>query len=206
EAIPYFGFARMGVADVPDVRVSRTGYSGELGYELFYPVEYAEHLWSRVVEAGADLGVKPCGLGALRTLRLEKKYVLYGLDVNDTVTPIEAGLSWTVKLQKPNFVGKEALERQKREGPKGQLVLIEFETMDFVPAAGASITVDGREIGKVTSADRGYASGNPVEFEFIASDFVKDKQSVAVEGPEGRRPGLVRLKAVYDPDGSRVKS
>ena len=205
-ALPYFGFTEMSVADVPDVLVSRTGYSGELGYELFFPVEYAEHMWDRVFEAGADLGVKPCGLGALRTLRLEKKYVLYGLDVNETTSPIEAGLSWTVKLQKPDFVGKEALERQKREGVKRLLVLIEFENLDFVPAIGASITADGAEIGKVTSADRGYSIRKSLAFGYVATAFAKPGQTVAVQGPEGARPGTIHLKSVYDPDGARVRS
>jgi aminomethyltransferase len=206
QALPYFAFTRMGVAGVPDVVVSRTGYSGELGYELFYPVEYAEHLWSRVFEAGADLGVKPCGLGALRTLRLEKKYVLYGLDVNDTTTPIEAGLSWTVKLQKPDFVGKAALERQKREGVQRQLVLIEFDNLDFVPPAGASITADASEIGKVTSADRGYSVGRSLALGFVAPAFAKPGQMVKVQSAQGPRSGTINLKPVYDPDGRRVRS
>ena len=91
----------------------RTGYSGELGYELFYPVEYAEHVWDRVFEAGESLGVRACGLGALRTLRLEKKYLLYGLDADEATTPLEDGLGWTIKFAKPQFAGKVALERQR---------------------------------------------------------------------------------------------
>ena len=86
-ALPYFSFTEATVAGVPEALLSRTGYSGELGYELFYPVEYAEHVWDRVFEAGAALGVRACGLGALRTLRLEKKYVLYGLDADETTSP-----------------------------------------------------------------------------------------------------------------------
>lgn len=205
-ALPYFTFTWMKVADVPDVMVSRTGYSGELGYELFFPVEYAEHMWDRVFEAGADLGVTACGLGALRTLRLEKKYVLYGLDVNDTTSPIEAGLSWTVKLQKPDFIGKEALDRQKREGVARRLVLIEFETLDVVPAVGASISVAGKEVGTITSADRGYGIGKALAFGFVASAFAKQGQYVAIAGAQGALSGIVHLKPVYDPDGARVRS
>lgn len=205
-ALPYFTFAWMTVADVPDVMVSRTGYSGELGYELFYPVEYAEHMWDRVFEAGADLGVKACGLGALRSLRLEKKYVLYGLDVNETTSPIEAGMAWTVKLQKPDFIGKNALDRQKREGVARRLALIEFETLEAVPAIGASISVAGKEIGNVTSADRGYSLGKALAFGRIDSAFAKQGQNVTVVGPNGAMPGVVHLKPVYDPEGERVRS
>ena len=205
KALPYFSFAHLKVADVPDVIVSRTGYSGELGFELVYPVEYAEHLWSRVFAAGADLGVRPCGLGALRTLRLEKKYVLYGLDANETTSPIECGLSWTVKLQKPDFTGKQALERQKREGTARQLVLMEFDGMDFVPTAGASINVEGREVGKVTSADRGYAVGKSLALGFIPTALAKEDREVSVSSADMTRPGKIRLKAVYDPEGHRVR-
>jgi len=205
KALPYFSFTHMTVADVPDVLLSRTGYSGELGYELFFPVEYAEHMWDRVFETGADLGVTACGLGALRTLRLEKKYVLYGLDVNDTTSPVEAGLSWTIKLQKPDFVGKQALDRQKREGVKRRLVLIEFENLDFVPAIGAAISIAGTDIGSVTSADRGYSLGKALAFGFIASEFAKQGEKVSVQGPDGARAGTVHLKSIYDPDGSRLR-
>ena len=118
-ALPYYSFTEATVADVPEMLLSRTGYSGELGYELVYPVEYAEHMWDRVFAAGASLGVRPCGLGALRTLRLEKKYLLFGLDANDTTTPLEAGLAWTIKFDKPQFAGKEALERQRPPAPAG---------------------------------------------------------------------------------------
>ena len=95
---------------------------------------------SRPVPSSASA---PCGLGALRTLRLEKKYVLFGLDANDTTTPLEAGLGWTIKFDKPRFAGKEALERQRAAGPARRIVLIEFETLDFVPPIGAPILVDG---------------------------------------------------------------
>ena len=163
-------------------------------------------MWDHVFEAGADLGVKACGLGALRSLRLEKKYVLYGLDVNETTTPIEAGLAWTVKLQKPDFIGKDALDKQKREGVARRLALIEFETLEAVPAIGALISVDGKEIGNVTSADRGYSLGKALAFGRIDTAFAKQGQKVTVAGPNGAMPGVVHLKPVYDPDGERVRS
>ena len=204
-ALPYYSFTEATVAGVPETLLSRTGYSGELGYELFYPVEYAEHVWDRVFAAGAELGIRPCGLGALRTLRLEKKYLLYGLDANDTTTPLEAGLGWTIKFDKPHFMGKEALERQRAGGPNRRIVLIAFETLDFVPPIAASILVGGVEIGKVTSADRGYTVGKALALGYVATPHAKEGQEVLVTGPEGARAGRMHLRAIYDPDGLRTR-
>ena len=204
--LPYYSFTEATVAGVPDTLLSRTGYSGELGYEIFYPVEYAEHVWDRVFAAGAGLGIRPCGLGALRTLRLEKKYVLFGLDANDTTTPLEAGLAWTIKFAKARFTGKEALERQRASGPGRRLVLIEFASLDFVPPVAATILAGGTEVGKVTSADRGYTVGKALALGYVASTHAKEGQEVQVTGPEGARAGTLRLRAVYDPDGLRVRT
>lgn len=204
-ALPYFGFTEATVAGVPQTLLSRTGYSGELGYELFYPVEYAEHVWDRVFEAGAALGVQACGLGALRTLRLEKKYLLYGLDADETTTPLEAGLGWTIKHTKPRFTGKNALERQRTAGVNRRIVLIEFESLDFVPPVAASILIDGTEIGKVTSADRGYTVGKSLALGYVATPRAIQGQQVLVTGPEGSHAGKIHLRAIYDPDGHRVR-
>jgi aminomethyltransferase len=184
-ALPYYSFVETTVAGVPETLLSRTGYSGELGYELFYPVEYAEHVWDRVFEAGADLGIRACGLGALRTLRLEKKYVLFGLDANETTTPLEAGLGWTIQFAKPHFAGKEALERQRTAGPERRLVLIEFETLDFVPPIAAPILAGGTEVGKITSADRGYTVGKALALGYVTTPHARQGQQVLVAGPEG---------------------
>ena len=204
--LPYYSFTEATVADVPGTLLSRTGYSGELGFELFYPVEYAEHVWDRVFAAGESLGVRPCGLGALRTLRLEKKYVLFGLDANDTTTPLEAGLAWTIKFDKPQFTGRAALERQRAAGPARRLVLIAFDTLDSVPAIGAPILVDGTEVGKVTSADRGYSVGKALALGFVASEHAIEGGDVDVMSPDAIRRGKLHLRAVYDPDGTRVRS
>ena len=205
-ALPYYSFTIAKVADVPDVLLSRTGYSGELGYEIFYPVEYAEHVWDRVFEAGASLCVTPCGLGALRTLRLEKKYVLFGLDANDTTTPLEAGLACTVKFDKPRFAGKEALIKQRAAGPARRLVLIELPSLDFVPPVGASILVNGQEVGKVTSADRVYTVGKPLALGYVISAYARDGQEVALVAPEVTSPGRIHLRPIYDPEGHRLRT
>ena len=103
EHLPYFRFMQTTVADVPTL-LSRTGYSGELGYELYYPRDFALHMWDSLIAAGAT----PCGLGALRSTRMEKKYPLYGLDVSETTSPLEAGLGWAVDLDAEPFIGRDA--------------------------------------------------------------------------------------------------
>ena len=124
EQLPYFRFLETVVAEVP-MLVSRTGYSGELGYELYYPRDYASHVWDTMVAAG---GV-PCGLGALRSARIEKKYPLYGLDVDEHTSPLEAGLAWAVDLDaEGDFIGKDALRRQREAGMRRRLAGIRLPT------------------------------------------------------------------------------
>jgi aminomethyltransferase len=128
EALKYFHFTESEVAGQP-VMVSRTGYTGEDGFEILVAAERAEPLWQRVLEAGAGSGLKPAGLGARDTLRLEAKLPLYGNDIDEEHTVLEADLGWIVKLQSPekgDFLGRAALERQKREGITRRLVGFEL--------------------------------------------------------------------------------
>lgn len=105
-----------------DAVIARTGYTGEDGFEILIPTSQASSLWNQLLESGKDKGLLPCGLGARDTLRLEKKYSLYGHELNDETTPLEVGLSWVTKLNKPSFFGKEALVQQKQNGIKRALV------------------------------------------------------------------------------------
>lgn len=199
-ALPFYSFTTGTVAEITGTIVSRTGFSGELGYELFYPSECAEHLWDSVMCAGADLGVTPCGLGALRSVRIEKKYPIYGLDLDETTTPFEAGLGWTVKLGKPAFAAKAALERQKREGVTRKLMLVEMSGLEHLPARGDRITVEGREAGSVSSADRGYAVGKSLALGYVATALAKDGAVATIEmAAGGTAKGTLRERAVHDP-------
>ncbi len=207
EALPYFSLTQATLADVPDVLVSRTGYSGELGYELFYPSEYADHMLSTLLDAGQRHGVQLCGLGALRSLRIEKRYPLYGLDLDATTTPFEAGIGWTVKLDKPAFVGRAALAKQKADGVSRRLVLIVLAPDAPLPAIGSAVTRDGATIGKVTSADRGHSVGHMLAMAYVAPGAAVDGCRVEVIGADGTAlPGQVATRACYDPDGLRTKS
>ena len=109
-----------------NVIVSATGYTGSGGFEIYFKNKDAEAIWAKVFEAGADFGIKPIGLAARDTLRLEMGYCLYGNDINDSTSPIEAGLGWITKFSK-DFVNAEALKQQKEEGPSRRLVAFELD-------------------------------------------------------------------------------
>ena len=143
--IKYYRFDRGDVDGAPAI-VSRTGYTGEDGFEVYVAPEHAPRILKKLVDAG----VKPCGLGARDTLRLEAKMALYGNDIDDTTTPIEADLGWIVKLDKGDFTGRNVLEREKQEGPRRKLV--GFEMVDRGIARHGYPVVEGsEEIGVVTS-------------------------------------------------------
>jgi len=147
--IKYYWFRE---GDVNGVRalVARTGYTGEDGFELYIPAEAAETIWNRLMEIGQAVGVRPAGLAARNTLRLEMKMPLYGNDIDDKTTPLEAGLGWIVKLAKPDFVGKTALERQKQQGVRRKLV--GFELVDRgIARDHFPVWIGDHQVGHVTS-------------------------------------------------------
>jgi aminomethyltransferase len=209
--LPYYSFTHAAVAEVPRVMVARTGYSGELGFELFYPGEYAEHMWDAVMAAGAPLGLKPCGLGALRTVRMEKRYPLYGLDLDETTSPLEADLGWTVQFNERDFIGREALARQRAEGVSRKLVLIEFADMSAVPAIGDEVRLGGANatIGKITSAELGWHLRRALALGYVGAEHAREgtKVEVTLKAKGGTSlPGTIRLKAPYDPERKRARS
>jgi aminomethyltransferase len=134
--------------------VSRTGYTGEDGFEIYTSNDKIAEVWNKIMEAGKNLGLKPCGLGCRDTLRFEATLPLYGNEIDKDITPLEAGLGMFVKLNKENFIGKEALVKQKEEGLKRKLV--GFELIDKgIPRHGYEVMADGKIIGHVTT---GYMS------------------------------------------------
>jgi aminomethyltransferase len=145
DGLRYFAMAEGLVAGVPAL-VSRTGYTGEDGFEIFVPSDRAAAVWESLVDAGA----RPCGLAARDVCRLEAGLRLYGSDMDEQTNPYEAGLGWTVKLGKGEFVGRDVLRTIKEEGPRRELVGIGCADRT-IPRHGAAVTKDGRTIGAVTS-------------------------------------------------------
>jgi aminomethyltransferase len=147
--IRYYNFTQGSVSGV-DAVLSRTGYTGEDGFEIYCSREHAESLWNAVLEAGRPHGLLPAGLGARNTLRLEAGFLLYGNDMDETTTLFEAGLGWIVKLDKGEFVGCQSLSREKQSGVHRKLVGFEMLGRE-IARDGYTVFVSGREAGRVTS-------------------------------------------------------
>jgi aminomethyltransferase len=167
----YYSFRRGKVAGI-DCLLSRTGYTGELGFEIYFKSDKAlgEEMWNAIFEAGKEFDIEPIGLGARDTLRLEVGFCLYGNDIDHTTMPLEAKLGWITKLQKGDFVGRDAMVKAKEEGFKRTLVGLTLEGRAF-PRHGYDIAVDGKVCGHVTSGtvspmlEKGIAMGYvPVEY------------------------------------------
>ncbi len=149
-AIKFYHFVAGEFADVTDVIISATGYTGAGGFELYVPNIYARKVWDAVMEAGKPYGIKPIGLGARDTLRMEMGYCLYGNDIDDSTSPLEAGLGWITKFTK-DFVNAEQLKKQKEEGISRKLVGFKMEDRG-IPRHGYDLeNAEGEKIGHVTS-------------------------------------------------------
>ena len=171
----------MTLADTP-VLVSRTGYTGEHGYEFFLPADRAEAFWDALLNAGSGLGLLPCGLACRDTLRLEMGYLLYGNDIDETRTPLEAGLQAFVDFKK-DFIGRDALLKQKAEGVKQKLAGFMLLDKD-VPKAGGSIFSENREIGVVTSGGHSPHLRNGIGLGYVVSRYSQPGQEIEIEVKE----------------------
>ena len=199
-AIGYFRFARGGVAGVPTL-ISRSGYTGEDGFELYVPWTETEQLWRALLDAGADDGVAPIGLGARDTLRLEMRYTLYGNDIDQTTNPLEAGLGWAVKPAKGEFVGRAAIERARAEGPRRRLVGIEMADR-AVARHGYTVVKDGRAIGVVTSGSYGPSVERSIALAYVESAHAAVGSDLDVDIRSQARPARVVRTPFYP---SKVK-
>jgi aminomethyltransferase len=176
------------------VAISRTGYTGEAGFEIYFKSEYALRIWTQVLAAGQTSGIKPAGLGARDTLRLECAMLLYGNDIDEYHTPLETNIAWTVKFAKEDFIGRDALLRQKEEGTRESLV--GFQLLEpGIPRHSYSIWKDKKKIGRVTSG-----SFSPTLKKGIGLGYVEDPFSeVGMEFQIQGRDKLVRARIVEIP-------
>lgn len=165
-SIPYYRFVRDSFAGVQNVIISNTGYTGAGGFELYFHKSNAVDVWNKIFDAGKELGIQPIGLGARDTLRLEKGFCLYGNDINETTSPLEAGLGWVTKFSK-DFIAKDILWAQKQNGLKQKLV--GFVMIDRgIPRHGYSIKDEnGNVIGEVTSGTQSPTLGYGVGLGYV---------------------------------------
>jgi len=147
--IGYYHFTD-GTVSGTAARIARTGYTGEDGFEIYIAPDQAERIWNQILDAGAEFGIKPCGLGARNTLRLESKMALYGHEIHASITPYEADLGWIVKLDKGDFIGRGALAKQKEQGITRKLIGFEM-TGRGIGRDGYDVYLDGSPAGWVTS-------------------------------------------------------
>ena len=148
-AIKYYWFADGEVSGAP-ARIAHTGYTGEDGFEIYVPPAESARLWNELIEAGREFGIKPCGLGARNTLRLEAKMALYDHEIDASISPLEADLAWIVKFEKGDFVGRDALAKQKEQGLTRKLVGFEMRGRG-IARDGYEVYLDGKPAGWVTS-------------------------------------------------------
>lgn len=195
----------------PRALISRTGYTGELGYELCFPPEYAADIWDALLAAGRSRGLQPAGLQAAFSLRMEKGYIMR-FDFMDGVTPFEAGLGWTVKFDKGDFIGRDALAKQKAEGIRRKLVLTAMGDptgrlrTETLPPNGATVWHAGAAVGKVTSSAYGHTVDRPLALALLPAGLAQAGLAVEVEVAGARHPAQVVRRPYYDPEGARLKS
>ena len=198
--IGYYRFARGRVAGVPAL-ISRTGYTGEDGFEIYAPWDRTDRLWSALLDAGKPLDVAPIGLGARDTLRLEMRYALYGNDIDATTNPLEAVLGWVVKPAKGEFIGKPSIERVRADGPRRKLIGLEMADRS-VARHGYAVTSGGQRIGEVTSGTFGPSVEKSIAMAYVDISHAAVGTEVAVEIRNQSRPARV-VKTPFHP--SRVK-
>ncbi len=176
--LKYYYFFEAKVVDV-EMIVSRTGYTGELGYELYFKgdEEVAEKVWNALFEAGKEYDIRPIGLGARDSLRLEMGFCLYGNDIDNTTNPLEAGLGWITKLKKDGFNGQEALLKVKGEGLKRKLVPMIADDRAF-PRHGYELTADGKVIGHITSGTVSPILEKPIAMGYVDKEYAAEGSKV----------------------------
>lgn len=197
--IKYYEFTIGKVAGVDKVYISRTGYTGEDGFELYFPGEHAERIWNALTASGE---VTPAGLGARDSLRLEMGMALYGNDLDDATTPLEASLGWLVKMKKGDFVGRDALVKQKEEGLKRKLVGFTTVERSF-PRHGYPVFANGKPSGEVRSGTMSPTLGIPIGTAYVPPASAAEGSPLEIEIRGKRVPATVQKMPFYK-SGSRL--
>ena len=210
EAFPYLCARQIHVGYAP-VLALRVTYLGELGWELHIPAEYATGVFDDLMAAGSDLGLRPVGLAAMSSLRLEKGYRDIGVDIDNTDNPIEAGLGFTIAWDKPGgFIGLEALRKFKEKGtPRNRVVSLFIEDHAADLFGNEPVLADGEWVGYVRAGAYGYTLGGPVGLaqvscaDGVSADWLRET-SFSVHTPGGDLPARLQMTPFYDPQRRRI--
>ena len=177
--IKYYHFT-VGKFDGVDAIISRTGYTGEDGFEVYANKDYAEQIWNDLLEAGAEFGILPAGLAARNTLRLESAMSLYGHELSDEISPLEANLGWICKLNKPDFIGREAMVKLKEQGLDRKLVGFEMKDKG-IARDEFPVVIEGEKIGIVTSGSPAPYLKKNIGLAFVPTEFAKVGQEIKID-------------------------
>jgi aminomethyltransferase len=179
-SMEYYTFKKGKFAGVDNVLLSATGYTGAGGFEIYVDNKDAEHVWDAIFKAGGPFGIKPIGLGARDTLRLEMGFCLYGNDIDDTTSPLEAGLGWVTKFSK-EFTNSAALQQQKQEGTKRKLVGFEMIERGIPRHDYEIVNTEGNSIGKVTSGTQSPSLQKAIGMGYIKNEFAKEGTEIFIK-------------------------
>ena len=204
-AFPYMRSAQARVAGI-DAVLLRVGFVGETGWEVHFPAEHAEHVWGRLCEAGEEHGITPFGVEAQRILRLEKGHVIVNQDTDSVTTPLELGMDWAVRFSKGDFVGRGGLASVARRGPRQRLVGFAMDPDSPVPPDGAPVVDDGSPVGRVTSGRRSPTEGLPFGLAMVPRRLAHNGAPLRILVEGDLWPARVRLGALYDPEGRRLRA
>lgn len=194
KSIPYYHFKRGVFAGIENVIISATGYTGAGGFELYFQKNNAEKIWNAILESGKSFGIKPVGLGCRDTLRLEMGFCLYGNDINDNTSPLEAGLGWVTKFSK-DFVAKDILLKQKEDGLNNKLVGFEMVDKGIARHDYPICNSSGEEIGKVTSGAPSPSLSIAIGLGYVNIQFAKVDTEIYIK----IREKLVKARVVKPP-------
>ncbi len=195
DGIAYYHFVQGTIAGQPAI-VSRTGYTGEDGFELYIDAQDAEAVWDAVLAAGAPFALGPIGLGARDSLRLEMGYILYGNDLDEDHSPLEAGLGWVTRLDKPDFVGKAALVAQKASGVRRKLIGFRLKERGF-PRHGYEVRAQGKRTGEVTSGTVSPMLEQGVGLAYVESDAARAGSDIEIMVRDKASPAEVVKTPFY---------
>jgi len=204
DAFPYMSWRAIEAGDVP-VRALRVTYAGELGWEFYCPTEFGAALWRTLWESGAPHGLVAAGYRAIDSLRLEKGYRVWGADITPDEHPFQAGLGFAVKLDKGEFLGREALLRARDELGGSRLCCLVLDDPRSVALSNEPVLIDGQVLGRVTSGGYGYTVGHSIAYAYLPAEHSEPGTELAVEIFGEWVRGQVAREPLYDPDGERVR-
>ena len=204
QAFRYMACREAAVGGIPCLML-RTGFVGEMSWELHCPSSYGEALWDLLMEAGREFGIMPVGVEAQRRLRLDKRHVIVGVDTDATSNPLGADLAWVAKLSKDDFIGKAAIGRLKERAANEKLVGFVVQD-DTVPEDGAAVVLDGLPAGRVTSVRFSPIQAKAVGLAWIEAESATEGQEFQIHCSGNMSRAKIVSQPFYDPEGERLRS